>query len=161
MSRRDIPVGRSNPNMGRRRAAKGPSASDDELLEAAMAQAQSERDGMEASKAEASHSASAESRLNTTQARSQATARLVTAVESRAGPAEIRALLAEGAYVDGIDGQANRPLYVAAHSGHAEVVRLLLDGGADVNKATSEQRLDAAVHGSSSWACGGGAAAVG
>jgi hypothetical protein len=49
---------RSEANMGRRRAAKGPSASDDELLEAAIAQAQSERDGMEASKAEASHSAS-------------------------------------------------------------------------------------------------------
>ncbi len=36
-----------------RRAAKGPSASD-ELLEAAMAQAQAERDGIEASKLEAS-----------------------------------------------------------------------------------------------------------
>jgi hypothetical protein len=33
--------------MGRRRGANGPSASDDELLEAAMAQAQFERDGME------------------------------------------------------------------------------------------------------------------
>ena len=98
--------------MGRRRAAKGPPASDDELLEAAMAQAQAERDGMEKSKAEASSSASARTRANR-QARSQATARLVTAVESRAGPAQIRALLAEGAYVDGIDGQATWPLCVA------------------------------------------------
>jgi ankyrin repeat protein len=60
------------------------------------------------------------------------------AVELRAGPAEIRALLAEGAYVDGIDGQANWPLYAAALSGNAEVVRLLLDGGADVNKARTD-----------------------
>ena len=71
--------------MGRRRAAKGPSASDDELLEAAMAQAQAERDGMEALKAEASSSASGGTRANTRQARSRATARLVRAVESRAG----------------------------------------------------------------------------
>ncbi len=46
-----IPVARSKANTGRRRAAKGPSASDDELLEAAMAQAQAERDGIGASKA--------------------------------------------------------------------------------------------------------------
>jgi ankyrin repeat protein len=60
------------------------------------------------------------------------------AVESRAGPAEIRALLAEGAYVDAIDGQANWPLYMAANLGHAEAVRQLLDGRADVNKATTD-----------------------
>ena len=62
----------------------------------------------------------------------------MTAVESRAGPAEIRALLAEGAYVDGIDGNANWPLYVAAQGGHAEAVRQLMDGGADANKATTD-----------------------
>ena len=64
---------RSEANMGRRRAAKGPSAPDDELLEAAMAQAQAERDGMEASQAAASSSASARTRANTRQGRSQAT----------------------------------------------------------------------------------------
>ena len=62
----------------------------------------------------------------------------MTTVESRAAPAKIRALLAEGAYVDGIDGQANWPLKVAALSGHAAVVRQLLDGGTDVNKASTK-----------------------
>jgi len=119
-------------------AAKGPSAPGDELLQAAKAQAQAERDGMEASKAESSNPASAGTRANTRQARSSATARLMRAVESRAGPAEIRALLAEGAYVDGIDGQATWPLYVAAECGHAEAVRQVLDGGANANKARTD-----------------------
>ncbi len=63
----------------------------------------------------------------------------MAAVESRAGPAEIRALLAEGAYVDGIDGRAKWPLYAAAGCGHAKAVRQLLDGGADVNPMTPSQ----------------------
>ena len=75
---------------------------------------------------------------NTRQARSQATARLVTAAESWAGPAEIRALLAEGANVDGIDGQANWPLVVAAYSGYAGAVWQLLFWGADVTKARTD-----------------------
>jgi hypothetical protein len=60
----------------------------------------------------------------------------VTAVESRAGPAEIRALLAEGAYVDEIAGQV--PLVWQLSRGHAAVVRLLLDGGAAVNQAMAD-----------------------
>jgi ankyrin repeat protein len=40
--------------------------------------------------------------------------------------------------VDGIDGQANWPLVVAAYSGHAEAVRQLLFWGADVNKARTD-----------------------
>ena len=95
-----------------------------------MAQAQAEWDSMNASKTEASAGTRAK------QARFPATARLVTAVESWAGPAEIRALLAEGAYVDEIAGQV--PLVWQLSRGHAAVVRLLLDGGAAVNQAMAD-----------------------
>ncbi len=91
--------------------------SDDELLEAAIAQARAERDGL--------------------QTRSRSTDRLINAVEARAAPAEIRALLEKGGVdVDPIGGRMILwPLFTAAHNGDAEVVRALLGGGADANKA--------------------------
>ncbi len=70
---------------GKNQAKKGAVPSDDELLEAAMAQARAERDRL--------------------QTRSRATDRLINAVEARTATAEIRALLEKGVYVDQIGGQ--------------------------------------------------------
>ena len=118
---------------GKNQAKKGAVPSDDELLEAAIAQARAERD-----------------RLQT------ATDRLINAVEARTAEArtataEIRALLEKGVYVDQIGGQMmSWPLFTAAHNGDVEVMRVLLGGGAYANKArTDVQRLHAAVHRSS------------
>jgi ankyrin repeat protein len=43
------------------------------------------------------------------------------AIKERAGPATVRALLEQGAYVDQIDQHGVWPLSLAAHEGHAEV----------------------------------------
>jgi hypothetical protein len=77
--------------MGRRRV--GPATSnDDELIEAAIVQAQAER---QAQHAEASSTSGR--RGHTRQVRSRATERLMTAIHEGAGPAMIRGLLEQGA----------------------------------------------------------------
>ena len=77
--------------MGKRQV--GPATSnDDELIEAAIVQAQAER---QAQHAEASSTSGR--RGHTRQARSRATERLMTAIAERAGPATIRGLLEQGA----------------------------------------------------------------
>jgi hypothetical protein len=119
---------------GKRRAKKGAAPSDDELIEAAIAQAHAERHVLEAAQAAPMHA-----QASTYQARARATKRLIEAVEARAGAGEVRALLEEGASVDRIGGRMMWwPLYTAASDGDAEVVRVLLDGGADANKATND-----------------------
>ena len=62
----------------------------------------------------------------------------MTAIAERAGPGTIRGLLEQGAHVDQIDQQGIWPLFLAAQNGDAEVVRALLDGGADANKARTD-----------------------
>ena len=57
------------------------------------------------------------------------------AIKERAGPATVRALLEQGAYVD------QTLLLSAAQNGDAEVVRALLDGGADANKASTDKAV--------------------
>ena len=119
---------------GKRRAKKGAAPSDDELIEAAIAQAQAERHVLEALQ-----EAPKRAQASTYQTRALATKRLIEAVEARAGPGEVRALLEDGAFVDRIGGRMMLwPLFTAASNGDAEVVRLLLDGGADANKARAD-----------------------
>ena len=100
--------------MGPRRRVGPATSSDDELIAAAIVQAQAERQGQQ-------------------QARS-----LLVAAEN--GDAEVvRALLDGGADTNKAstdDGET--PLLWAAHKGHVEVVRMLLDGGADANKASTD-----------------------
>ena len=122
--------------MGPRRRVGPATTSDDELIAAAIVQAQAERQGQHASRPEASSAAGR--RGHTRQSRSRATERLMTAIAERVGPGTIRGLLEQGAYVDQIDQQGMWPLLVAVHNGDADVVRALLDGGADANKARTD-----------------------
>lgn len=46
--------------------------------------------------------------------------------------ARLRALIAEGADVNQLDPNGDAPLVMAAYLGHTEIVRLLLDAGADL-----------------------------
>ena len=97
--------------MGRRQV--GPATTnDDELIAAAIVQAQAERQGQHASRPEASSAAGR--RGNTRQTRSRATERLMTAIDELAGPGTIRGLLERGAYVDQIDKRGYWPLLMAA-----------------------------------------------
>ncbi len=91
--------------MGPRRRVGSATSTDDELIAAAIVQAQAERQGQHASRPEASSAAGR--RGHTRQVRSRATERLMTAIDERAGPATIRALLKQGAYVDQIDEQGS------------------------------------------------------
>ncbi|MFN9904773.1 MAG: hypothetical protein ACK56F_01445, partial [bacterium] len=82
--------------MGKRRVDPATST-DDELIAAAIGQAQAERQGQHASRPEAPSAAGR--RGHTRQARSRATERLMTAIDERAGAATIRGLLKQGAHV--------------------------------------------------------------
>lgn len=55
--------------------------------------------------------------------------------------AEVTRLLEAGAFPDGQDETGFTPLMVAAREGHTEVVRLLIDAGADVNRLGYVQRF--------------------
>ena len=55
-------------------------------------------------------------------------------------------LIEEGADVNNTSNAGATPLLIASHEGHEAVLRVLIELGADVNKAANE-RHDAAVHG--------------
>lgn len=46
---------------------------------------------------------------------------------------KVKALVAEGAPIDAVDGLGSTPLNLAARSGHPEVVKFLIENGANVN----------------------------
>jgi ankyrin repeat protein len=52
------------------------------------------------------------------------------------GEARVRGLLARGACPRAEDSAGYTPLHYAARAGHAAIVRMLLDGGGDVNART-------------------------
>jgi uncharacterized protein len=63
----------------------------------------------------------------------QQTALHYAAGEGTADPATIELLLDEGARVDALDAQGNTPLIRAARRGYPELVRPLVEAGADVD----------------------------
>jgi ankyrin repeat protein len=46
--------------------------------------------------------------------------------------AQVRRLIAQGVNIDEPDGNGDSPLIMAAYAGHTDIVRLLLEAGADV-----------------------------
>jgi ankyrin repeat protein len=119
--------------MGKGRA-KVPTPSDDELLDVAIAQAQAEREGLHASNSESSLELAVVPAI-TSHARYRATERLMKTVVRRGEPVEIRRLLGGGADVNKArPGDGRTPLNIAARGGYVEVVRVLLDAGADMEK---------------------------
>jgi uncharacterized protein len=59
--------------------------------------------------------------------------------------ARTRTLIAEGANVDELDPNGDAPLVMAAYLGHSEIVKLLLEAGADV-KAVDPGMKATALH---------------
>ena len=62
--------------------------------------------------------------------------------------AAVRKLIAQGANVDELESNGDAPLVMAAYLGHAEIVRLLLEAGADV-KAVDPGMKATALHAAS------------
>ncbi len=69
---------------------------------------------------------------------------LMKAIESNDATA-VRELIAQGANVDELESNGDAPLVMAAYLGHAEIVRLLLEAGADV-KAVDPGMKATALH---------------
>ena len=59
--------------------------------------------------------------------------------------AAVRKLIAQGVNVNELDSGSNAPLVMAAYLGHNEIVRLLLEAGADV-KAVDPDMKATALH---------------
>ncbi len=69
---------------------------------------------------------------------------LMRAIESN-DAAAVRKLIGQGANVDELTSSGDAPLVMAAYLGHAEIVRLLLEAGADV-KAVDPGMKATALH---------------
>lgn len=69
---------------------------------------------------------------------------LMKAIENN-DVAAVRKLVEQGANVDELEPNGDAPLVMAAYLGHAEIVRLLLDAGADV-KAVDPGMKATALH---------------
>ena len=69
---------------------------------------------------------------------------LMRAIENN-DTAAVRKLIEQGANVDELEPNGDAPLVMAAYLGHAEIVRLLLDAGADV-KAVDPGMKATALH---------------
>lgn len=69
---------------------------------------------------------------------------LMKAIENN-DVAAVRKLVEQGANVDALEPNGDAPLVMAAYLGHAEIVRLLLDAGADV-KAVDPGMKATALH---------------
>ena len=57
--------------------------------------------------------------------------------------AEVKRLIAQGANVNELDANQDAPLVMAAYEGHTEIVRLLLEAGADVTAVDPSMKATA------------------
>jgi uncharacterized protein len=64
---------------------------------------------------------------------------------------EVAALLARGTPADGLGRYGSTPLYVAAVQGETEIVRILLDAGADPNKESAGESEGTPLCAAASW----------
>src|SRR5215831_853724 len=64
---------------------------------------------------------------------------------------EAAALVERGAPVDGISLYGSSPLYAAAVQGEAEIVRILLDAGADPNRESAGESEGTPLCAAASW----------
>ena len=67
---------------------------------------------------------------------------LMNAVKSQ-DPETVRNVIRRGADVDELDAGGNPPLVMAAYQGRSEIVRMLLDAGADVSAVDPEMKATA------------------
>lgn len=58
-------------------------------------------------------------------------------------PDQVRHLLEQGTDANELDAGGNAPLVMAAYLGHAEIVRMLLEGGADVGAVDPDMKATA------------------
>jgi ankyrin repeat protein len=75
---------------------------------------------------------------------------LIDAILS-SGTEEAAALVERGAPVDGISRYGSTPLYTAAVDGKAEIVRMLLEAGADPNKESAGESDGTPLCAAASW----------
>jgi len=66
-------------------------------------------------------------------------------------PDEAAALVERGTPVDGISRYGSTPLYTAAVQGEAEIVRMLLEAGADPNQESTGESDGTPLCGAASW----------